>query len=731
MNLVTQDFLDNYLLYERRFKEDPGWVFDKTNAMKAKLVQELSHIERNGSACPQYRDAEFRENIGSLKLSDLKTDLDKNFFNSDLMKVISCSVDAMFYGIPESQGQLSVSEVIRQHLRNLKVISSGSYGSGGSAEIDNTKDLVWYKMPLDKNVKDDLLHEGFVGLLGLNNLRSQVPNFCYVWGVFRCGKAQTSVEGDVINFCSKFQDPDPGSATSVPWLMLENLKGSPTAYSYLQKAGLHESLSLYLQVLFALNTAQSIKFTHNDLHTFNVLMRDVSNFYKGTKFNGVYIPYQFEGVTYYVLSDKIATIIDFGMSGFEYDDGTTKVYHGPPMIDKISYSVFNDKPWSLRDAYQFLMYIIQAAMFYNNEKVYDVFREIFRFFNPTLDPRELVVGYVRDKNDKIVGLDSDGGAQQIYHFGLPMNERTQRFAIKDLIKAVLKMIEKIGVVTTAPREGITIIECNGCLSFNQIAAASGAKESTPHPRTFFNFYDVALIFTNAKTDKDKKMAKYLEMGKNFDYVSASKDFCENVNNLLKDVHNINSNIFHVQLDSSNVFQKLTLMNVRRLYEKIFNFLRILEDLAINIRVGKFMSETFQDANLGNFVSDAQYETHKYQPVVCELINEAIKGYDTVIFPAMQNSKEWRDIYYNDPDFRWYYENAGDIQSIKNRACVSPVIPEITPHPKQENTAPRTFSSVGSTSIPYNPFEQRSNSPRSRVSRANPYETLKYNSLGAH
>lgn len=707
MNSTTQDLKD-FMAAEEAKERDPVWFKNYSDQVEDKNKRELALIERGSSACPHYRsekfefnEEDFRKNLSSLDFGKVKELVSKQFYNEDVMIGASCATDAMFYSIPNKQGSSSVCEVVREEVDKLKVVAAGVQGQGGPGDVSGTKGLFWYKLPRH-GFEADLTHELFVGLMGTNLLRDECYNFAFVYGGFRMRRPSIGPGGDIVTLC-----PAPGeqkdSATSVPFLMMENLAGSVSLANYFPQMDVLKMLSFYFQILFALNLAnRRIGFTHYDLHTENVMLRDISDSGFGKEF---LIPYTFEGRRLYVRTTKVATIIDYGMAGIKYQD----TYYGTPSVYEHRGAMFNDKPWPLHDAYKLLMFMLQASIIQNKPDVEAALTKIFRFFNKTEDPRLVTTNAKRDINGRI-SYDVYGSQFDPARFALPYNDSTSKYTMKDLIYFVLEEFPRVGIVLTQPPKGYNVLECTSCMSFGQVARIIGAAEPIPKPQTFFHLYDAAMLESRLGKDTFKQMVA------SFNYTPARAEFVKKINSLVTEAREITSSASHVDLQINNVFDPVSLLNIRRNNEQIYRLTDVLERLNSNIGIGRWVGSLFNDMELISMLDKTLVESTRYQPILCELVTRASNNY-VIIYNAML-TPAWKDNYSRDPTYVWYAESAGDITSLQNRACVSPAITQPIKLDMSLPPAPRTF-------VP-EPFyinrgeiESRANSPRSEFFRQRP------------
>ena len=230
---------------------------------------------------------------------------------SDIHADIACAVDSIIY--PGSQG--GVSPIMRERIRNwftyLKQI--GDTSAEGYALLSSfTDDTELFVMKSPRKLdSDDLIHEAFIGFLGLNYLRKIVPNFMYVYGYAQCSPPVLDNK-QPITWCSS-------SEPAVSYLISENIRNSRTIKEFVADPDVtvDDLLNVLWQVWNALNVAyKTYGYTHYDLHYGNILVRDfgrpIAVPYYGIGENG-------NAAVGWLVSRYVAYIIDYGYSRIEVD----------------------------------------------------------------------------------------------------------------------------------------------------------------------------------------------------------------------------------------------------------------------------------------------------------------------------------------------------------------------------------------------------------------------------
>jgi len=682
---VTKNFLKNKPVFEAAEEQ-----------ARRKAIMELELIERHSSACPVYAQSEYRINISSLDEEGIKSAMGEQFYNPEVMKAAACAIDAIFYGIPDSQGTISLNEAIRNYLTDLKTLSSGIQGVTAKAQIKDVNDMCVVKFP-KHGADDDLRHELFVTTVngGINSLREGedgVPNFAYVFGGLR--GPMPAVDPDTKQIVSWFSDMEP---TSVPYILMENISPAVNGVEYIKTATVKQALSMYFQAIFALNYAhRKIDFTHYDAHNENLLMRDISKSGMGSNF---VIPYTTaNGNVFYVWADRVATFIDFGMAGIRHG-GT---YFGIPQVKWIRNAQYNDHSWPLHDAYKLLMFLIMDAQEAGNRPVMNELAKIFRFFNKTEDPFK--VALFKPSGDK---------TSQWYHrFSLPYTDKNTQFTLTDLLRYMFGAVDHKGVVFKTPPTGVKVLECNQCYTFNSISQTIGAENSIPQPKTFFEFYDVGNYIHNRNPDD------YEVMSSNFDYETARQQWYTEIDDYKNQARDLRAGAQRVNLAVFPVLRLGTLKLVQSSYKNIYSLVRILESMLTHLKVARWMSLSFDDQQLAQDVVHIRKEVLAYNGVLCELIGNAVDNY--VIIEQTLHTPEWKEAVARNSKLRWYGESAGDIMALQNRACKSEVVPRILAKTdiKPLPALPRMAKSEPEP--PTSPdFSIYRTSPRSQISRAAP------------
>ena len=164
-----------------------------------------------------------------------------------------------------------------------------------------------------------------------------------------------------------------------------------------------EFLNILIQIVLALNYAyQKIGFSHNDLHSENILIRQLNQpvviGYPWLDENG-------QEKTWYLRTSQVATFIDYGRSIIRYPYQGKDEYFGYSLP---KYGLYPDRSYPMADIYKICMSSLGAALFKSsnssiyqgktddelikngavaNPDVYKLIKNIIPYFGPDADPK--------------------------------------------------------------------------------------------------------------------------------------------------------------------------------------------------------------------------------------------------------------------------------------------------------------------------------------------------------
>lgn len=241
-------------------------------------------------------------------------------------------------------------------LLNSFRLASLKESAEGYAMFSNFKsidDMVIIKTSRTKKDNRGILFEYFIGTIGINKLRSLVPNFAYILAIFKCNPLPIGKDKkiDGSKFCKEESDD------SRFYVVYEKIKGmslNDFVKNMVDENDTYKLLGYIMQIVFALIIAQrEIGYVHYDLHTDNIMLRILPS--------PKVIEYDIDGKTYRIETDAIPTIIDYGFSHF--------VYNGIPLGGSTipEYGIIPTLTCKGFDTYKFIMYIMNTS-FKQNKK---------------------------------------------------------------------------------------------------------------------------------------------------------------------------------------------------------------------------------------------------------------------------------------------------------------------------------------------------------------------------
>lgn len=220
------------------------------------------------------------------------------------------------------------------------------------------KDIFILKTSKDKKEENTILYEYFTGIFGINKLRKIIPNFSCVLGLFQYYPPIRNNKS-IVEF-DKTKDKQ-------YYVVYEKINGQSLNDTFInikkyKRGNIDMVFSYILQIALVLAISQDyIQFVHYDLHTDNIILRDLPS--------PTIVEYVYRGKKYKILTDKIPTIIDYGFVHFNVDNDV----FGNVTLPKLNIysSVFNRS----YDLHKFLMYSCGGLF----DKKFIEF--VFKFYN--------------------------------------------------------------------------------------------------------------------------------------------------------------------------------------------------------------------------------------------------------------------------------------------------------------------------------------------------------------
>jgi hypothetical protein len=355
--------------------------------------REQTQLISNGQKCTleEVRNAFLA--LGSLDDS-LRKVYQESFNDPEVLRLLTCIANAtVSISLPNN----IATRRIRHWISKLVAVGSASLqGYAFQTTLDNVDGVYLTKSNQRPREREDIIHEYFVGAFGTNKVRERgVPNFSYLFGIFSCSLPVLSQNGRVLSWCTKRDN-------SGAYLLQEYIRG-PTLKDMLPSLRTRQFMNYFTQILFALREAQEVGFTHYDLHTSNVLLRDVGETV-AIEYTGA------NGSKKKLLTDTIATIIDYGYSHIE-KNGKDYGFFAVPQGNVHPYKAF-----PLHDVFKLLCFSLYDMRQAGN-RAYKRLLPLLSFFTQG-DLDELIVN----------GRDS--------FYALPNNEETRKLTLDDFLDFV-------------------------------------------------------------------------------------------------------------------------------------------------------------------------------------------------------------------------------------------------------------------------------------------------------
>jgi hypothetical protein len=549
-NLVSTQDVAVYQNYLNNLDKDPKFRMELNN-----YQQHTNQVEedllRQGSTCTIKKLDSLQDKLTQINPMEFKQLLLRKFYDPSIMQEIMCTLNSIYYLQPNHPGAVRPNERIKHWLTHLKQIGAESaFGYAFKADFSTSQGAVVIKAP--QNPSTDLLHETIVGIQ-LNVLRRHVPNFAYVFGGFKCtppilldpGHLLGPAERTPVSWC------DSNSNFVVEYIIYENINPAVPMEDFVKNCTFPQFLGNYLQILFALLVGQKtpIEFQHGDLHPGNVLNRQLDK--------QVSIPYRNENdVVEYLLTDRIATMIDYGFSHVKLESGE---HLG--VTNVIAGGLFPDRILPLYDAYKLLMF---SLFFMKQNKNFDCYKKcerLFRFFsNENMD-------YAVDR-------------QRDFYYQLPDNEKTRKVGIPDLLAYIRSSVNEYSQVMSSTPKTQRILGCTGndvCVTDEKSQTLLGYN--TPMKiDNVFDFYDLV-----SRLEQEGRTSDIEEIYRLFEFEPAlDKAYQEYNNSVIK----INE-YFNKEIIKGCSISDIHCDNIPNIYQEYKEFL--IETAEIN--------ETFQQAGI--------------------------------------------------------------------------------------------------------------------------------------
>lgn len=316
--------------------------------------------------------------LSPLQAMQVKTELNGNFYSTELLKWLACSFEGTFKYKAHTGEIRTRDEAITNTISELiRIGTSSADGYVWSAKFKTVDGFFLFKTGKTKDNDNETFHEYFVAVTCLNTLRYAMSNFMYVYGAFQCTTPKVVKDGQPhgVNYCSP--NPLTGQHHGT-YVIIENIPGAISWSVAMSEATLGETVSWLMQLTDALAVAHtSYGYTHYDLHYNNVLLRPMGR--------AIYVRLPRDGR--WIKTRHIPTIIDYGRNRVVVNGEPFGYYYNPS-------SARPDVSRPEHDLYKLLGFTMYASAGLNptipaNRNLLKQLLPVFRFFphvrNITID----------------------------------------------------------------------------------------------------------------------------------------------------------------------------------------------------------------------------------------------------------------------------------------------------------------------------------------------------------
>ena len=235
----------------------------------------------------------------------------------------------------------------------------------------------------------DFRHEAFVAIFGTNTLRSQIPNFPFVYAYLETPSVKTTKVSAkrAASPRRKILDSETETASACPAILVEDVgeATNPTVATAItsQEIGSERDFAeILIQVAYALKAAsEAVSFTHYDLQAGNVVLRPITNT-EGEHVRA-FLPY--DECRTYVSARWIASFIEFGFSHITVANSERRKvpfgFSAKGKAELVELGIFRDRENPMTDVYRLVMTSAAIAIRAKNAPVVAVARTAFRYFN--------------------------------------------------------------------------------------------------------------------------------------------------------------------------------------------------------------------------------------------------------------------------------------------------------------------------------------------------------------
>ena len=447
----------------------------------------------------------------------------------------------------------------KEFSENISKFKSSIYENNGfiikTPKIDLNESICEEKL-------DSLVHEAFIGIYALNSLRKKgIPNFAYIYSAYDTSYPLYN-EVKKLVYCN--------DTNQVFCFLYEDISYSHTLFDACKSSNFEVILGFYLQILFALKSASNyFDYAHYDLHSKNVLIRNVTNDYFD-------IEYDIEdGKKVWIRSQTgaVATIVDYSTSYIALKADEKICNFGYNNYEEVPFEqvgIYTNKGFVISDAYKLLLHIL-ICTYLSNRPAFDKLKIILSFFTNE-SPENCIIN------------------QKETFFHLPYHNKTKDLKIVDFIKFILKKFENSTIIQY--KSNGKNLKCIG----NSLEANSLYYKNNLYyiPSSMIQLYDFIKYYANMYNEsKDQRYISII----NQTALSFEKEYRNDISKVEKIRLNSLNNILNNRFILYEISYNVNILKCDSFKNSIFNhierclyYINSFERLKTGIKILEFIEK---------------------------------------------------------------------------------------------------------------------------------------------
>ncbi len=170
-----------YPILKRKIRHDWSKYFLNTNNdIETREMNILNEYHECGNGYIPGNMSDIDKNI----MDDILNESKREYWNGELMSILFCSFQISLR--LSDMSREADNHKVQKTLKIIKKLASGVDGDVLAGSILGLNEFIAIKTALTPH-NDRSFHEFFIATTTLNKLRTQIPNFVYVFGYFSCG----------------------------------------------------------------------------------------------------------------------------------------------------------------------------------------------------------------------------------------------------------------------------------------------------------------------------------------------------------------------------------------------------------------------------------------------------------------------------------------------------------------------------------------------------------------